>query len=37
MCKFLRGAAWSDEIVFFFWKKTMNYETWKMKILRLNV
>lgn len=34
MCKFLQGAAWSDEIVFFFWK---NYETWKMKILRLNV
>lgn len=36
MCKFLRGAAWSDEIVFFS-EKTMNYETWKMKILRLNV
>lgn len=38
MCKFLRGAAWSDEIVFSEKKKkTMNYETWKMKILRLNV
>lgn len=28
MCKFLRGAAWSDEIVFFFWK---NYELWNLK------
>lgn len=29
MCKFLRGAAWSDEIVFFFLKK--NYELWNLK------